>query len=79
MATADAAHGLRIKYGLRRDPEAAQVEAWARRTRELIKRGSKPDEAGASAAKELFPDYRTHVYASEADTLLTLLEAAEKK
>lgn len=35
--------------------------------------------AGDAAAKQVFPDYRSHVYASEADTVDALLRLAEQK
>lgn len=76
---ASAGHGLRIRYGLRLDPSQSQIDAWVQRTRELIRNGYSPEAAGDLAARELFPDYRTHAYASEAETIATLLEAAGKK
>ena len=78
-AMASAGHGLRIKYGLRNDPNSDQALRWARRVRELIRQGNSAEIAGDVVAKELFLDYKTHVYASEADTLEALLRAAEGK
>jgi hypothetical protein len=76
---ADAAHGLRIKYGLRNNPTDAQVSTWASQTRQYINTGMEREAAGAAAAKLLFPDYRTHHYASQADEIEALLRAAEGK
>ncbi len=76
---AAAGHGLRIRYGLRSDPGATAQAQWASATRSLIQRGMTRDAAGDAAAKQVFPDYRTHVYASEGDTIETLLRLAEEK
>jgi|tagenome__1003787_1003787.scaffolds.fasta_scaffold13410062_1 hypothetical protein len=76
---ASAAQSLRIKYGLRNDPSEFQVRAWAELTRDFIKRGVNRDKAGEQAAQKLFVDYRTHVYATEADTIEMLLLQAERK
>jgi hypothetical protein len=74
---ADAPHNLKIKYGLRNEPTDAQVKLWAQITRKVASQGHSLDTAGAAAAKQIFPDYRTVVYASEADTIEALLRAAE--
>lgn len=74
---ADSAHNLRIKYGLRNEPTDAQVKLWARITRQVASQGHSLEASGAAAAKQIFPDYRTVVYASEADTIEALLRAAE--
>ncbi|MCA1512716.1 hypothetical protein [Bradyrhizobium sp. NBAIM01] len=74
-----ASHSLLIKYGLASEPSDLQVRRWADRVRELIRQGMARDAAGDSAAKQIFPDYRTRVYASEGDTIDTLLRLAEQK
>jgi hypothetical protein len=76
---ADAGNSLKIKYGLRNNPTESQIKAWAQLTRESIRTGSLREEAGEAAAKLLFPDYRTHHYASQADEIEALLRAAEGK
>jgi hypothetical protein len=76
---ADAGHGLRIKYGLGNNPTTSQIQAWARETRVNINRGLGREQAGETAAKLLFPDFRTHHYASQADEIEALLRAAEGK
>lgn len=76
---AAASHGLLIKYGLASEPSDVQVRRWAERVRELIGKGQSRDAAGEAAAKQLFTDYRTRVYASEGDTIDTLLRLADGK
>lgn len=70
---------LRIKYGLGLEPIASKQAEWARLTRQFIDRGYPREQAGDLAAKQLFPDYHTKTYASEADTIDTLLRLAEQK
>lgn len=74
---ANAAHGLKIRYGLEQNPSDYLVQRWAQLTRELERQGYKTEDAGSLAAKRTFPDYQTKIYASEADTLVALLQAAE--
>ncbi len=76
---AAAGHGLMIKYGLAREPGADAQKRWASLAREYINRGMARDVAGAAAAKQIFPDFNTHVYASESDAIETLLRLAEQK
>lgn len=73
----DASHNLKIKYGLRSEPTDAQAKLWAQVTRQVASQGHVLEAAGAAAAKQLFPDYKTVVYASEADTIEALLRLAE--
>ena len=75
---ADVAHGLRIKYGLVNSPSPSQVQEWANLAKRYISQGMSPEAAGHSAAKYLFRDYRTNVYASEADTIEMLLREVGK-
>lgn len=70
---------LRIKYGLGHDPSPEKAEEWARRTRDLIEQGRGREEAGQMAAQQIWRDYRTHFYASEADNLESLLQQAGGK
>lgn len=76
---ADVGTALKIKYGLGHNPSPERAQEWARLTRELIRSGLDPDAAGAAAAKQLFRDFQTHVYASEGDTLEMLLQQAGGK
>ena len=70
----DVASSLRIKYGLGVYPEAEEIRRWYRRTQEFIKKGQTgEEEAGQQAAAEVFRDFKTHVYKSEADTIAYLL------
>lgn len=73
----DATHSLKIKYGLRNEPTDAQAKTWAQVTRQVASQGHALDTAGAAAAKQIFPDFKTVVYASEADTIEALLRLAE--
>lgn len=75
----NAAHGLRIRFGLQHQPTDAQVKQWAELVKSLKARGYLADQAGATAAKQIFPDFNTMVYASEADTIEALLRLAENK
>ena len=75
----DAAQGLRIKYGLSNQPTDAQVKQWVQLVRRLAAQGRTQEQAGAEAAQQIFPDFRTMGYASEADTIEALLRAAEGK
>ena len=76
---ASGSHQLRIKYGLRNEPSDALVKRWVQVTRALTTQGFTLENAGAAAARQVFPDFRTVVYASEADTIETLLRLAEGK
>jgi hypothetical protein len=77
---ADIGNRLKIKYGLGRDPSPERSQEWARLTQQYINQGMSRQTAGEAAAKYLFRDYNTHVYASEADTIEMLLQqVADKK
>ena len=76
---AAAGHGLLIKYGLASEPTPAQTARWAELVRQFIRQGMTRDAAGDAAAKQIFTDYRTRVYASEGDTIDTLLRLADGK
>ncbi|MEA5486447.1 MULTISPECIES: hypothetical protein [Pseudanabaena] len=74
------AHALRIKYGLHNDPSDAQIKKWVDRVHFYIDtEGKAGEESGLLAAKEVFSEYGSMAYFSEADTILALLAAAEKK
>ena len=72
-------HSLLIKYGLRNSPSDSQVADWARLVRKYEQKGYSREDAGRAAAKDLFSDFGTMKYASEADTIESLLRAAEQK
>jgi len=76
---ADLANKLKIKYGLRNDPTPEQIRRWEESTREAIARGIPRERAGETAAQANFIGYKQTVYASEADTIETLLLEAGKK
>ncbi|ESY26331.1 hypothetical protein X751_00085 [Mesorhizobium sp. LNJC395A00] len=71
-------HALLIRYGLGVQPSAERQQEWARLTRQYIRDGQTADRAGENAAKYLFSDFHTRVYASEADTIEMLLREAGK-
>lgn len=71
---------LKIKYGLGHDPSPERVSEWARLTRQYINRGMSGEAAGRAAAKDLFRDFDTRLYKSEADTIEMLLQqVADRK
>ena len=76
---ASAGHGLLVRYGLGKEPDAASQARWAAVVRQLVNSGMNRDVAGEAAARQVFPDFHTRVYASESDTIETLLRLAEDK
>ena len=68
-----------IKYGLGGGPSQALSDQWVQLTDALIRQGFSAEEAGRRAAAQTFPDFETHVYASEADTITSLLTRAKDK
>lgn len=76
---AAASHGLMIKYGLGHSPTDAEVAEWADWVRFHIRDGLDRETAGARAARRVFRDYETHKYASQGDTIDTLLRLADQK
>ena len=71
-------HGLMIKYGLRGEPSDSEVQRWVAEVERLIASGIAAEEAGERAAATIFPSYNTCVYASEADTITSLLGRAKE-
>ena len=76
---ADAGHRLRIKFGLINEPSQQGQASWAAVVSLLVSRGYSAADAGEMAAKQLFPDYRQRVYASEGDTIEMLLRRIQDK
>jgi len=76
---ASISHKLMIKYGLGHTPTEDQANTWLTRTRSNINRGIGEEEAGDQAARAIFSDYKTHHYATQADTIEMLLREAEGK
>ncbi len=72
-------HKLRIKYGLENDPGDLEIEAWRRPAEEHIADGQRSEEAGDRAAREIWPDYKTHVFKTEADNIEALLRTLAGK
>jgi methylaspartate ammonia-lyase len=75
----EASNRVKIKYGLRTDPTDAQIDQWRQITQIVTSRGFSLEIAADAAAKQVFPDYRTVVYASEADTIEALLRLIDKR
>ena len=75
----EAAHKLLIKYGLERDPSDFEVTIWSLRVTIRKLKGSDADTAGREAAIETFKDFGTIKYASQADTIESLLEEIRRK
>lgn len=76
---ANISHRLMIKYGLRGGPSQALADQWLALVDALVRQGVDSEAAGHQAARQLFPDYNTHFYASEADTITSLLRIARDK
>jgi len=70
---------LLVKYGLSQQPSEAQVRAWVELTEKYIALGIAREKAGAQAAQALLPGYQSMVYASQADAIEALLNAAKGK
>lgn len=70
---------LRIKYGLPDNPTPQMVDSWRAQTERNVSQGYTKDAAGRNAAAYVFPGFETRVYASEGDTVDTLLTEALKK
>lgn len=79
MVVAAVSFKLRVKYGLQQDPTSIQVDAWTQLTDSYIRQGTPPEQAGQKAAKLLFADFGTKFYASEADDIVALLNAAKRR
>lgn len=73
---ANIGHKLMIKYGLPEAPSDDQIALWKERTTTFIQQGYDREESGKASAKLTFVGYETHVYASEADDIVALLDAA---
>lgn len=76
---ADISQRILIKYGLAERPTQQNTLDWVRQTEQLIREGLSQEVAGEQAARALFKDYRTRKYASQADTIETLLTEAARK
>lgn len=72
----DLGRRLMIKYGLPDYPSDPSIRLWRTRTNQLIAEGNGREAAGRKAASETFVGFETRVYASEADDITSLLDAA---
>ncbi len=75
----DIKHKFFIKYGLRKEPTDQQISQWKSIVNTLINQGYQGEQAGNMAAQQVFPDYNSMVYASEADTIKALLDAVKNR
>ena len=73
---ANIGHRLMIKYGLPNAPSSDLITRWRTVTNSLIGQGFSAESSGRSAAKQIFPGFETRFYASEADDIVTRLDAA---
>lgn len=73
------ANRIVIKYGLENLPNRSQIVEFYNKSKEYLAQNKSSDEAGHLAAKEVFPDYRSRFYKSEADTLEMLLRLIESE
>ncbi|MDZ4693422.1 hypothetical protein [Terricaulis sp.] len=70
---ADIRHALMIKYGLGRQPTQAESDIWFVEVEKLKRQGVSSEEAGRRAAQAQLPGFKSKIYASEGDTVETLL------
>jgi hypothetical protein len=70
---------LRIKYGLAENPTPTEVDRWLREIPLNESKGYSAEAAARIAASGSFRGFETRVYASEADTIQSLLDAARNK
>ncbi len=70
---------LMIKYGLPSGPSQPQIDQWVQLVDALIRQGFGAEDAGRRAASQLFVGFETRIYASEADTITSLLGRARDK
>jgi hypothetical protein len=68
-----------IKYGLPREPDENLISRWVALTEQMIAQGRGRDEAARSAAATIFPGFETCKYASVADDIESLLDAAKRR
>ena len=76
---ASISHGLMIKYGLPSGPTQAQADQWVALVNAYITQGYNAEDAGQKAASMVFVGVGTRHYASEADTITSLLGRAKDK
>lgn len=76
---ADIGHSLMIKYGLSRQPTKAEGDRWAQEVESLKRQGVSAEEAGRRAAQAILPGFKTKIYASEGDTVESMLLKVKDK
>ncbi len=75
----DLGHDLRIKYGLTTDPTRDLIARWAELTAALASSTGDEEQAGRSAALQVFGELDGVLYFSAADTIEALLARARGK
>lgn len=70
---------LRVKYKMPDAPTEQQVRRWAQRVEALIANGVDAEEAGGTAASEIFDGVGTMMLKSQADTIQALLARARER
>lgn len=76
---ASISHSLMIKYGLPSGPSQTQSDQWVQLVDALVRQGFSAEDAGRRAASQIFTGFETRVYASEADTIMSLIGRAKDK
>lgn len=74
---ANAGHQLMIKYGLPSAPDQAAIDRWVAEVLRQEAQGYRGEEGGRRAASRVFVGFETHKYASVADDIEALLDAAK--
>lgn len=72
-------HQLFIRFGLLSQPSPNAINQWIKITEQLIAQGYSEQQAADKAAFQVFPDFNSRVYLSQADTIEALLAALRKK
>jgi len=73
MKKTSASNRFKIRFDLEQKPTDIQVNQVAKMVKRRIGPEYLADQARAAAAKRVFPNLRTHIYYSEADTVVGLL------
>ena len=66
---------LKVIFGLGHEPTTVDINRWYALVTKYTRQGLPPETAGHKAASEIFVDYRTHGYMSEAENISYLLAA----
>lgn len=72
-------HQLMIKYGLPSAPGQPTIDRWVAQTDQYRREGLSAEQAARRAASVVFIGFETHKYASVADDIESLLDAAKRR